>query len=155
MAELSNILELDEEQLLTSLDSYQTEIIREFLNTTSNNYLDSADKWLNATPANTAQFGGEPNKTKIYREKLLEEIEKFLCGDANYEDDRQKIALSGDQSQKYIIAVISSAIGKTLGVAGTFIAPVIVLLLLSFGKMAINAWCEMRKDTKDTSSTIG
>lgn len=152
MENLDDIFQADQEQLLTSIDEFQSDIIKEFLRKTSNNYIESADKWLNATPANTAQFGGEINKNKIYREKLLEEIEKFLCGDERYEDDRKKIALSGDKSQKYIIGVMSAAIGKSLGIAGTFIAPVIVLLILSIGKMAVNAWCEMRKETRNPVS---
>ena len=71
-----------------------------------------------------------------------------MCGAEQYEEDRKKIAESSDKSQQYIIGVMSAAIGKTIGAAGTFIAPVIVLLILSLGKMALNAWCEMRKETK-------
>lgn len=152
MEELNKIIESDQEDLLTSIDNFQSEIIRLFLTATSNDYLASADNWLNASTANTAKFGGEQNKSKIYREKLLEELEKFLCGDKQYEDDRQKIIESTDNSKKYIILVISNAIGKKLGVAGTFIAPVIVLLILSIGKMAINAWCSMRKETRKSTA---
>lgn len=155
MEELNNIIQSDQEQLLASIDGYQAEIIKSFLSNTSNDYLQSADNWLNASPANTAKFGGEQNKAKIYRDKLLEELEKFLCGDQQYEDDRNKIAESTDKSQKYIIGVMSAAIGKTLGAAGPFIAPVIVLLILSIGKMAINAWCAMRKDSKSTAGNSG
>jgi hypothetical protein len=50
---------------------------------------------------------------------------------------------------------MSAAIGKTLGAAGAFIAPVIVLLILSIGKMAVNAWCEMRKETRSTAGNSG
>mgnify|MGYP003352296073 CR=1 FL=1 len=64
-----------------------------------------------ASPANTAKFGGEQNKAKIYRDKLLEELEKFLCGDQQYEDDRNKIAESTDKSQKYIIGVMAIFLG--------------------------------------------
>lgn len=152
MEELSNIIQSDQDALLSSIDDFQVEIIKSFLTSTSNDYLLSADNWLNANTANTAKFGGEPNKAKIYRDKLLEELEKFLCGDQRYEDDRKKIAESTDKSQKYIIGVMSVAIGKTLGAAGPFIAPVIVLLILSIGKMAINAWCAMRKETGSTAS---
>lgn len=152
MEELSNIIQSDQDALLSSIDDFQVEIIKSFLTSTSNDYLLSADNWLNASTANTAKFGGEPNKAKIYRDKLLEELEKFLCGDQRYEDDRKKIAESTDKSQKYIIGVMSVAIGKTLGAAGPFIAPVIVLLILSIGKMAINAWCAMRKETGSTAS---
>lgn len=155
MEELSTIIQSNQESLLASIDNFQADIIKTFLVSTSNNYLVSADKWLNASTSNTAKFGGEPDKAKIYREKLLEELEKFVCGDQQYDDDRKKIAESTDKSQKYIIGVMSAAIGKALGVAGAFIAPVIVLLILSFGKMAINAWCAMRKEGKSTESNSG
>jgi hypothetical protein len=150
MEELNNIVQLEQEDLLLAIDDYQSEIIKAFLAKTSNNYLESADNWLNANTANTAKFGGGQNKVKIYRDKLLEELEKFLCGDEQYEDDRKKISDSTDKSQKYVIGVMSAAIGKVLGTAGAFIAPVIVLLILSIAKMAVNAWCAMRKETKAT-----
>ncbi len=152
MEELSKIIQAEPEELLSSLDDFQAEILKIFLTTTSNNYLGSADKWLNATTANTAQFGGDPNRGKVYIEKLIDEVEKFLCGDELYEGDRKKIAESTDKSLKYIIGVMSVAIGKIIGVAGTFIAPVIVLLIMSFGKMAINAWCAMRKETRNMAN---
>lgn len=155
MEELTQLIESDQDTLLSSIDVFQSEIIKAFLAATSNDYLASADNWLNASTANTAKFGGEPNKAKIYRDKLLEELEKFLCGDQQYEDDRTKIAESTDKSQKYIIGVMSAAIGKTLGAAGAFIAPVIVLLILSIGKMAVNAWCAMRKEARSTAGNSG
>jgi len=148
MNEFSTLLQAEDNELLSSIESYQADIIKNFLANNSNDYLASADNWLNASTANTARFGGEPGKAKIYRDKLLEEIEKFICGDQQYDDDRKKIADSADKSQKYIIGVMSVAIGKTLGAAGTFLAPVIVLLVLSFGKMAVNAWCAMRKEAR-------
>ena len=155
MDELSKLLQSNETELLSSIDGYQEDIIKTFLSNNSNDYLKSADNWLNATTANTSKFGGEPNRAKIYRDKLLDEIEKFICGDHQYDDDRRKIADSADKSQKYIIGVMSASIGKILGAAGPFIAPVIVLLLLSFGKMATNAWCAMRKDLKNSTSKSG
>jgi len=148
MEELTNIIQSDPSELLTSIDDFQSEILKTFLENTSNDYLTSADNWLNATTANTAKFGGEPGKSKIYRDKLLEELEKFLCGAEEYEEDRKKIAESSDKSKQYVIGVMSVAIGKTIGAAGTFLAPVIVLLIMSLGKMALNAWCEMRKEIK-------
>ena len=148
MKELTNIIQSNPSELLTSIDDFQAEILKTFLENTSNDYLTSADNWLNATTANTAKFGGEPGKAKIYRDKLLEELEKFLCGAEEYEEDRKKIAESSDKSKQYVIGVMSVAIGKTIGAAGTFLAPVIVLLIMSLGKMALNAWCEMGKEIK-------
>jgi len=149
MEELNLLINSEQDELLDSLDNFQAEILRIFLGDTNNDYLASADKWLNATTANTAQFGGETGKAKIYRDKLLDEIEKFICGDAAYEDDRTKINESADKTKQYLIGMISAAIGNTMGVAGTFIAPVIALLIMSMGKMAVNAWCAMRKEIKE------
>lgn len=154
MEELTLIVKSNPEELLSSIDKFQSEIIYTFLQSSSNDYLVCADKWLNANVSNTAKFGGEQNKSRIYRDKIFEELEKFLCGDELYAEDRKKIADSTDKSQKYIIGVMSAAIGKTLGAAGTFIAPVIVLLIISIGKMAINAWCAMRKEIKSTAGNM-
>lgn len=147
MEELDNLLNEEPITIIGTLDGYQQDIINSFLENNSNNYFDAADKWLNATTSNTAKFGGL-NKTKIYREKVLEELEKFLCGNEKYEEERNKISESTDKSREYVIGVLSTAIGSSLGTAGTFIAPVIVLMILNIGKMALNAWCEMRKELK-------
>lgn len=153
MEEFDTLINADQAEILASLDGFQVEIIESFLHQTNNNYLESADKWLNATTANTAQFGGETGKAKIYREKLLDEIEKFFCGDESYDDDRKKISESAEKTKQYIIGVLSSAIGATMGVAGTFIAPVIALLIMSMGKMGVNAWCAMRIEIKANQQT--
>ena len=147
MDELNNLLQAEPVEIISSLDNYQQDIIKTFLKNNSNDYLDSADKWLNASTSNTAKFGGE-NKSKIYRDKVLEELEKFLCGNEQYDEERKKISEHTDKSREYIVGVLSTSIGSSLGVAGAFIAPVVVLLLLSIGKMALNAWCEMRKELK-------
>jgi hypothetical protein len=92
-------------------------------------------------------------KAKIYREKLLDEFEKFFCGDESYEDERKKISESIEKTKQYIIGVLSSAIGTKMGVTRTFIAPVIALLIMSMGKMRVNAWCAMRVEIKANQQT--
>lgn len=148
MEELNALLNSEQEELIASLDGFQADIINIFLADTGNDYLASVDKWLNASTSNTAKFGGETDKAKIYRDKLLDEIEKFICGDVAYEEDRKKISESADKTKQYTIGVISTAIGSTMGVAGTFLAPIIALLIMSMGKMVVNAWCEMRKEIR-------
>jgi hypothetical protein len=148
MDEFNNILNSTDAELLAAIPKFQTDILENFIQQTNNDYIIAADLWLNSSPANTAKFGGEEKQPVQYREMLIGEIEKFLCGDEAYSDERNKITESADKSQKYIIGVMSAALGKSLGVAGSFIAPVVVLALMSFGKMAINAWCEMRKVNK-------
>ena len=150
---LDEFTQLTPDDLISSLDNFQQEIVRTLLKVTNGNYLEVADKWLSASPSNTAKFGGEINRSVLYREKVVDEIEKFLCGnDSTYEEERRKLNIQSDKSQKYIVGVMSTAIGGQLGVAGTFIAPIIVLLVISMGKMCINAWCEMRREIKTKTS---
>jgi hypothetical protein len=40
-----------------------------------------------------------------------------------------------------------------MGVTRTFIAPVIALLIMSMGKMRVNAWCAMRVEIKANQQT--
>jgi hypothetical protein len=148
MEQLDYLLKSDTVELLNTLPKYQENLISQLLESSNNDFLKAADLWLNSTPSNTYGFGGEPKKQVFYRDMLLEEIEKFLCGDEIYDDDRKKITESSDKTKQYAIGVLSTAIGAKIGVAGAFIAPIIVLLLLSIGKMAINAWCEMRIKNK-------
>lgn len=146
---IEDFTQLEPRELIGSLDNYQQEIVLALLKATNNNYLEAADKWLSASPSNTAKFGGDSSHSTIYREKVVEEIEKFLCGnEPSYVEEREKLKEQSDKSQKYIIGVLSTAIGSQLGVAGVFIAPVIVLIIIGMGKICINAWCEMRKEIK-------
>lgn len=148
---LDAFFQLGQEDLLLGLEPYQQELIKDLLS--KNSYLNAVDLWLQASPSQTAEFGGDPDKSKskVYRDKLVEEIEKFVCGtDVSYEEDRNKILEQKDASQQYIIGVLSSAIGSKFGVVGTFIAPVIVILIMSFEKMSIKAWCEYRKTIRNT-----
>ena len=70
-----------------------------------------------------------------------------MCGtDPVYKPEREKLYQQSGVSVHYILGVLASAIGGQIGVAGTYIAPVIVLLVMSFCKIGVNAWCEMRKE---------
>ncbi len=154
---LDEFFMLTPDRLSMGLEPYQREIIQELLSTNNNDYLKVADAWLQASPAQTAGFGGDPTKSnsKIYREKILEEIEKFICGtDDSYDDERQKISDNVEASEQVIVSIISAAIGAHLGLAGAYLAPIIVVLIMSFGKIGRNAWCSMRKDMKAQSSDV-
>jgi hypothetical protein len=135
------------EELIMCLEDYQQDLVNALLAETNNDYEKAADLWLSATPSQTAGFGGDTSHLKIYRDKIVDEIEKFVCGNDNsYQRDKEILQGNANATQQYIIGVLSTAIGGQLGVAGAFIAPIIVLLVISFGKISINAWCEMRRN---------
>lgn len=148
---IEGLFELSNEELLSCLESYQQDLLKEVLKANDNDYLKTVDLWLMATPSQTVEFGGNPEKSKsrVFRDKLIEEIEKFVCGtDDTYTEDRKKIAENTDATQQYIIGVLSTAIGAHLGVVGVFIAPIIVIILMSFGKIGLNAWCSLQKEKR-------
>lgn len=151
MEQLDILFQSNPNELIHILDQYQVEIIETLLAKNSNNYLETADLWLAGTiPNNTAQFGGELNKSKVYREKLLEEFEKFVCGHDFYEEDRKKIQKATGSSVSYTTHVIISAVALKIGVVGPFIAPAIILIIVALGKIPLNAWCAMRQECKPT-----
>ncbi len=137
------------ELLVTGLEKYQQNLVNALLSSTSGDYERAADLWLSATPAQTAGFGGDNSHFKLYREKVIDELEKFVCGtDDSYQVDRERINEKADATREYIIGVLSAGIGSHLGVSGAFIAPIIVLVIMSLGKISVHAWCELRKEKR-------
>lgn len=151
---LDDFLQLEKEALISSLDGYQQELVIALIDNAKGDYNLAADNWLSASPSNTAQFGGEHSRSSVFREKVFDEFEKFICGcdDGRYDNDRDKLNEQGDLTKDAIISALSASIGSYIGVAAAFIAPVIVLILLSTGKIVKNAWCEMRKEMKVAST---
>ena len=144
---LQEYIQLGSEEQISSLEQYQYDLIKQLLNNSQGDYLLAADQWLSANISQTVVFGGEGNKKNIFRDKLFEEIEKFICGcdDGRYDKEREELGNNADYAKETIISVISAAIGAQLGVAGAFVAPAIVLIFQSLGKIVINAWCEAQK----------
>lgn len=99
---LDEFIQLPPQEIIKGLDSYQQDIINVILDRTNNNYLEAADKWLIASPSNTAKFGGDSSHSAIYRDKIVLEVERFLCGnDPVYEKERRELQLNSDKTQQY------------------------------------------------------
>ncbi|QNN40171.1 hypothetical protein [Pedobacter roseus] len=152
MEALDNIFTLEPKELLEGLPNFQVKLITE-MSESGYDYLTIADNWLNTKPKDTVGFGGQPlpASNNIYRDKIMHELEKFICGDEKYEDERKKLSATAGQPIQFILGGISAAIGSVLGTAGAFILPVIVLLLMTGGKISKNGWCEARKELRAAS----
>jgi hypothetical protein len=136
--------------LTSILPLYQKKIVDQLLaNADANPWL-AAEMWLNSSTNEIAPFGGSSTAPKLYMKELEAELEKFICGDPKYKNDRKKLCDAASKGNVFIIATISTAIALQVGTVAAFITPVIVLLLKSLGKISINAWCSLRKKSEST-----
>jgi anti-sigma-K factor RskA len=147
MSTLQDLFDEAPEEWLAALPRYQRLRVDALL-AQEGDFEEAAEKWLTARPEHTAPFGATRQPT-IFKEKLWEEIEKFLCGDAAYAAEREKLAQQRPIVHSYVVAVISAAIAPVLGASGVFLAPAVVLLLATIGTVSLNTWCSARKEMRD------
>lgn len=150
MSDLEKHFTGDEEKWLPVLKDYQRNIVNDFLKNSSS-YNEAAEKWISSSPDQTVPFGSSPNRInkEQYFEKFMEELEKFLCGDERYEEERKKIVSKANLTETTIVSSVSSALAPYVGSAGPFLVPVVVLTFMTITKMSKNAWCEARKEKRE------
>ena len=135
-----NIPTDDLENWLGELKPYQSSILKEFL-TTQDAEL-AAEKWLTTTGSpNIVAFGGAENP-KPFWDRFKNEFHRFLCDETAYAEEKKALVAENPISKAMIISVISSALGATLGLSATLIAPAATLLLFTVGKMGLAAYCQ-------------
>lgn len=124
---------------LNVIKSYQRSTIEVFLKDASPD--EAAQKWLSsARPPNLAHFGGETN-AKPFWDAFKAEFNKFICDEKSYEEEKAELVKNSNITKELLISVIASAIGATIGYAATLLAPAVMLLLYTVGKMGVNAYC--------------
>lgn len=132
-------LELDE--WIEVLKPYQRKIVIELVD--KYGLEEAIDRWIvSSGPINTVKFGGNKDSSKHKFTELYKiEINKFLCGHPDYLEYRAEFSKHNEAIKLGIVSTITSIISPKLGVAGTVLAPLIVLSLSLFGKMGMNAYC--------------
>lgn len=144
---LDHLFQVDNtEEWLLTLSKNQQNRVRQLLNFTPS-YEEAARQWLDAMPENTFPFG-VAKPTNIFFEKVKDEIEKFLCGDEEYADERKKLFASSEVARTTLVTSVSLAIAPKLGAAANYLIPVVVLVFMTMGKITLNSWCQMLKDSK-------
>ncbi|MDU7439469.1 MAG: hypothetical protein E7L05_02585 [Clostridium sp.] len=147
---LNNLINDSTSSWIDALPTYQKNKINELLEK-GYSTTEVAELWLSASPKNIAPFGTEKGNN-IFLEKIKEEFEGLLCGDSKYDSYRSKLSNEVTLSKGYVIGFISSAIAPFVGTSGTFIAPIVALLLVGMRKVTLNAWCKCCKEKKITNS---
>jgi hypothetical protein len=148
MSTIDELFAIASETWLDALPMYQQKIITQLLSEGLSPE-DAATRWLSASIKDTFPFGGVRGG-KPFLERVVDELEAFLCGDTKYETERAKLLAEAKPTQLFVVSVISLAIAPIVGASAVFLAPAISLLLITVTKLGLNAWCTMRKETKDT-----
>ncbi len=148
MTEINEIFTVSPETWLDALKPYQKSIV-DAIYAETQNYEEVANRWLvaNGIP-NNAPFGTKKNPSLFY-EKVLDEVEAFFTGDEKYKDSRLAILKESGVVQSYIVGGISIALAPVLGTSAPFLAPVIAIILLTIGKIGLNAWLATRKAKRE------
>ena len=71
-----------------------------------------------------------------------------ILWDEKYKDNRLAILKESGVVQSYIVDAISIALAPILGANAAFLAPVIAIVLLTIGKIGLNAWLAARKEKR-------
>lgn len=148
--ELAELIDHDITYWLEALPPYQKNVINQ-LYEAEEDYEIVAKKWLTASPANTVPFGVEKQHSVFY-EKVLDEIELFLRKDKKYEEQCNQLLQNTSCLQTVVVSALSAALGSTMGVAASFLAPVIVIILGIIGHIGVNAWLDKREEERQAVS---
>lgn len=136
---IDTLLNDEPSKWIDALEAYQKNVISKLLETGDSPSV-IAEKWLGYATANTYQFGVQKTSA-ILLGNLKKEILKFLCGAPEYEEDRKDLAKSRNLTRDYVIGLISSVIAAKVGISYVFLAPVVAVVIFSFGKCTLNAIC--------------
>ncbi len=137
---------------IDALPIYQQKAINALLEQ-GKSFDDAAIAWLTANgPTNTFPYGTQRSSGSIFFEKLVEEIEEFICGEDHYVEDRKKLLTGAEATKAYFIGTISYAIAPVVHTSAPLIAPPIALVLLIITKIGRNAWCNMRYEKRQNAS---
>lgn len=85
-----------------------------------------------------------PFDFKDYKERVLDEIVKLICGDKKYLTEQEEIKFEGKKARQYIGYTIAGSIGATFGIEVALVFPIICLLLSSIAKISVEAWCKIQ-----------
>lgn len=87
--------------------------------------------WLaNSGPRDTAPFGGVRTAANNFYDKILQELQKALCGSSDYEAEREEISAATKGGGKLLlVSTLSTAIAPHVGAAAAVIAPAVTLTL--------------------------
>jgi len=148
---LDSLFENDPIEWIRELPEYQRDSI-ETLISNGESFEEIAQIWINASAENTYRFSSSPvGENAAFLENIKREVRCFLCGDEKYEKERDGLFGEKGLVKVYVVSAMAVAIAPHLSVAAVAISPLIALVIASFGKITVNAWCASYHDDNSSS----
>ncbi len=132
------------------LKPYQRKTIKALLDKNDNDEEKVAQIWLSSVgPINTATFGGVSSASnKNYYQCLKDELNKLICGDDTYVEEKKQILEKGNLINVCASSQIAVFLSPVIGLSVPILTPAIVLMLHVISKVSVNAYCSMIKKSK-------
>lgn len=132
-----NIPELSTSEWIEVLEPFQQNLVRELLINHSEE--EAMQLWVEVSgPEYTASFGG--NGKRDYLKAFKKEFDQLILGEEKYQDIIKEFNEHATVSKFFVVSFIATALSESLGVAAGVVAPLIVLLLGTIGRIGINAY---------------
>lgn len=136
-----------EEEWLKPLHLYERKIFNQLKKSDLSdldNYLNIAKFWLSDTKNERYTFEFGTNNKNNFFQNFQKEINKFICGNEEYQKERQE---AYEQLKKIgpcgLISYISAFIATHIGTSEVILVPIVALFFNTIRKMGVNAYCAM------------
>ena len=132
-----NIPQLKTEEWIEVLEPFQQSLLNSLLREHTEE--EALQIWFQVSgPEYTKTFGG--NRIKDYLKNLKVEFNKLILGDEKYRNKIKEFNEHTKITKFFVVSFLSSVLAESLGVASGIIAPLIVLLLGTIGKIGLEAY---------------
>jgi hypothetical protein len=101
----------------------------------------AAQAWLEASPTNTAGFGGVSGG-KIFYGKVRDALHRLICGGDDTAAARAEIAKELQTAKHAGVASLVTIVSDQVGASPTLLTPAIAVVLTVIGQVGLRAWCE-------------
>ncbi len=130
---------------LSDLPAYQRDLIDQLAQ--GRDLAGAAQAWLQAGSPNTAPFGALQG-TRIFFEKVLDEMHDLLCSPDKLQDERASLAREYGAGKITFTAGVTAYISPALGADPTMLTPVVAVVLTIISQAGLRAWCELQSERR-------
>ena len=137
-------MEAIDKRLFTQLNLDQRNTLEALLETKS--IEQAIDAYFDAYGLdNTSHYGGHfdvtEKKSKSLKQNVMETFVKFVCDEEYLKDKKKEKNLNVFALESFSVSYLSSILSPIIGCSAYFLAPVIVLLIVSMLRISKDAYC--------------